>query len=217
MKKWFNPTKKDIEKISPFRKIEAFFIIIFALIYYFFGKIIIWYILIILLSAFLVFDLVNYYSRRKDTNTKLFYKLYPKKKLEKRNILTDGTIFFISTALMVLFLEKNVVVLSLIIFCFCDQAERIFGILMPSKKLYWSKSKNWAGTILGFIIAFLAGFISIKILNLSFPIWFLLPTSIVAALAGTMKNNYNNIIQNDNILMPWLSALTLSLFTKLSL
>jgi len=202
--------KELIKRINPLRKILALFIIASALYYHFLGKNIALITFSILMALFLFFDFLHYSSKGRNKFACLFFKLYPKKSFEKKHIFTDGTIFFISTILMILFFPKEIVVLSLIIYGFCDQAERIFGILFSSEKLFWNKSKNWIGTLFGLFIAILAGTLFTRLLNLNFSMHSLIIASALAALAGTLKNK--GMIFDDNLLMPWLTALSFLIF-----
>lgn len=192
--------EKKIRKMDLIRKFLSLYILIFALIYYFFDKKVILITLSALLILFLPFDLMNYFSKGKNKISKWFFKLYPKKRLEKKHILSDASIFFIFTIFLVLLLQKDIVVFSLILFTFCDPIEKIFGILFPYEKLPWNKDKNWMGTSAGFLVSILAGFLAISCLNINLPLWIIFPTSFIAALAGTSP-------KYDNILIPWSIAI----------
>jgi len=181
----------------------SIFIFLFALVYYFFNKGAMLIVLGILLIIFLLFDLINYFSDGKSKIARIFFKLYPKKKREGRTILTDATIFFISTILLVLIFQKEIVVFSLIILVFCDIAEQVFGIKIKSRKLFWNKGKNWAGLIGGFVISVIVGYLAVELLGL-LSLGVILPISIVAAVAGTSP-------RYDNILIPWSVVLILLL------
>lgn len=196
-----------MEKINWTRKVLSLFILLFALLYYFTSKKIILITLIAMLSIFLFFNLLNYYSKGKSKIANIFFKLYPKKEHEYKRPITDATIFFISTIFLILIFKMEIVIMSLILLTFVDANEQIFGIkFSKSKKLFWNKDKNYAGTLAGFLTGIIISLISILTLKLGFGIWTILPISIISSLAGTAK-------KFDNIIMPWATSVTLYLLT----
>ena len=138
----------------------------------------------------------------------MFFKLYPKRKEEYNNILTDASILLISTLLLILVFPKDIAILSMILFTFVDVGEQIFGITFPSERLPWNDEKNVAGTLAGFFVAVIVGALSIFFMGLGVPFDFLLPVSAVAAVAGTSK-------KHDNIVIEWSSAILLVLLSIL--
>jgi len=193
-----------IKKIAVKRKILSLFILLFALLYNFTNKKITLVILFSFFTIFLIFDLFNYFSRGKNKASKFFFKLYPKKKKEYNSLLSDATLFFISTILLILIFQKEIVILSLILLMSVDAGEQIFGILIKSKKLPWNKDKSWMGTFMGFLIGIITLYIVITTILENIPFIIILPTSFIAAIAGTSK-------KFDNILIPWCVAIILAI------
>jgi len=176
------------------------FILGFIGIYYLFDKSAILGFLGLILAIFLPFDLLNYFSKGKNRFSKLFFRLYPKKSEEKNRLLSDASTFFISTILLILIFEREIVLFTLILFALCDASEGVFGKLISSKTLPWNKRKNFAGTLGGFIIAMISGYLAVTYLSIDIPMLLILPASFICALAGTVK-------KWDNLFMPWLTAI----------
>jgi|TARA_B100000315_G_C14308148_1_gene465046 dolichol kinase len=189
-------------KIATKRKFLSLFIVLFALLYYFTNKTIFVFTMSSMLALFLFFDLLNYFSKGKNKLAKHFFRLYPKKREELKSILTDATLFFISTLLMSLFFQKEVVIFSLILLTFVDMSEQIFGKLLPFKKLPWNPQKSFLGTFMGFLIGTIVSYLVITTILENIPLIVILPASIVAAIAGTSK-------KFDNILIPWCVSIIL--------
>ncbi len=191
-------------KIATKRKFLSLFIILFALLYYFTNKTIFVYTMSSMLALFLFFDLLDYFSKGKNKFAKYFFRLYPKKREELKSILTDATIFFISTLLMGLFFQKEVVIFSLILLTFVDMSEHIFGKLLPFQKLPWNSQKSFLGTFMGLLIGAIVSYLVITTILENIPLIVILPASIVAAIAGTSK-------KFDNILIPWCVSIILTI------
>jgi dolichol kinase len=190
------------KEINWLRKFESLFILIFALFYFYTNKELFLVISVILFLIFILFDFIYYCSNGKNIIAEAFFKIYPHKKLEKKRIITDPSIFFASTIIMTYIFSKEIVVLSLILMTFVDAFEQIFGIKFKTAYLFWNKDKNWGGTFAGFFAGLIFGFLTIYFLNLPFRYIFLLPVSLAAAFGGTSP-------KFDNILIPWLSAMVL--------
>ncbi|PIN88595.1 hypothetical protein COU61_04245 [Candidatus Pacearchaeota archaeon CG10_big_fil_rev_8_21_14_0_10_35_13] len=196
--------RRSVSRMSLLGRLLGFFILIFALVYYSFGYYTMLRSLIIVSLIFIPFDLINYLSKGKSRISRLFFKIYPHKKEEKKHLFGDGTIFLLSTIIMVLVLPKGVVIMSLIIFNFVDPAERVFGIMLPYLKLPWNKKKTWVGTAFGFFAGIIFSILGIYLLNIYFSALSIITASLIVALAGTSS-------KWDNLLIPWLSAIVLLL------
>jgi phosphoserine phosphatase len=91
---------------------------------------------------------------------------------------------------------------AIAMFCFGDSAASLFGGLI-STSLPFNKGKTWEGTLAGFILAFLAG---------SF---FVSPWLALAGAAIAMTIEVLPLPVNDNVLIPIITGLALTLLTAL--
>ena len=193
------------KSINVLRKIMSLAIIAFAALYYFIRKNEFAIFLTIIITLFIIFDLINYFSKNKNKLSRLFFKLYPKKKEEIKQPLTDATIFLILTLILTILLPKEIVIFALILYTIVDGTEQIFGIALDEKtKIPWNKYKTIQGTFAGFVSAIIASYIIIKFITPTVPLSIILPVSFISALAGTSKKYDNEIILSSIALILWL-------------
>ena len=200
--------QKIQKKIELFRKTANLIILFFAFSYYFTGLASILLILLAFIAVFIPLDVLYFLTKGKSRFLQLFFKLYPKRQKEYESILTDASILLLSTFFLVLIFPKDIAILTMIILTFADVAEHVFGIKLPWKKLFWNEEKNWSGTLAGFFAALTAGILAINFLKLSVPLAFLVPATVVAALAGTLKDH-------DNLAIAWSVAILLYVLAAL--
>lgn len=186
------------------RKLLSLFIIIFSLIYYYFNKTTFLLVITAMFILFLTFDLLRFFSKGKNKFAKIFFYLYPKKREELNFIFTDATLFFMSTILMGLFISKEILIFSLSILTFVDAGENIFGKILPFKKLPWNSKKSYLGTFAGFLIGIIISYLAIIFIPYNLPLYLILLSSFVAAMAGTSY-------KYDNLLIPWSVAVLLTI------
>jgi len=184
--------------------ISILFVVSLALFFYFLGEINTLFILLALTVVFVPLDIVHYFTKGKNRISRLFFETYPKKRAEYGQYVSDASIFFISTIIMVLFFDKDIVFLSLLIFIFTDASEQIFGNLFPSKGFLWNKKKGWIGTLSGFLIAMAVSFSIMGVFFIEIAFWRILFSCAVAAILGLSR-------KYDNVLIPWGAAIVLFL------
>lgn len=162
--------------------------------------------LMVFISAVFIFlDSMHHKYGDKNILTRIYFKLYPKKPHEYQRLLSDASIFFFSTLVMILVFTKEIAVFSIIIFIVADITSHISGIMLHRGKLFWNHAKTWGGVIPSFVLAFISGYITMSLMtNFDLSLIQITITSALVAVLGTL-NNY------DNIAMPWGSAIFLSL------
>lgn len=195
-----------LNKIHLKRKILSLSIIGLAILFYRLPDDLAVRLMISISIIFVLLDFVHYKIGEENILTRLYFKLYPKKSHEYKKMLSDASIFFLSTLVMIIIFPKAIVAFSLIVFIVADIASHVFGIIFHKGKLFWNQKKTWGGVLPSFFFAFWAGYLMAKWMPY-FDLSFLEITvlSAVIALFGTLN-------EFDNLAMPWSYALLLSFF-----
>jgi dolichol kinase len=193
-------------KIHLRRKILSLGIIVLAVLLYKLPKESSIELLVFISTTFILLDCIHHKYGEKNILTRLYFKLYPKKPHEYKRLLSDASVFFFSTLVMMLVFIKEITVFSIVIFIIADITSHITGIILHKGKLFWNHQKTWGGLIPSFILAFITGYITIQLMpSFDLNLQSLVIVSAIISVMGTL-NDY------DNIAMPWGSAIFLSFF-----
>jgi dolichol kinase len=110
---------------------------------------------------------------------------------------------FSGAALTILLFREDIVIVSLLVLSLADSAAAIVGLKYGNTKLF---QKSLEGSIAFFLTSL------VIILSLtSFP----LGIQIIAAMTATVSELFSNETINDNLLVPFATAATLSIGTLL--
>ena len=195
-----------VGKIHIKRKILSLSIIGLAVLFFYLPDDLVIRMMVSISIIFVFLDFVHYKIGEENILTRLYFKLYPKKPHEYKKMLSDASIFFLSTLIMVIVFPKEIVAFSVIIFIVADIVSHVFGIIFHQGKLFWNQEKTWGGVLPSFFSALLVGYLIVKLVP-HFDLNFLQ----IAVLSATIAL-FGTLDEFDNLAMPWSYALLLSFF-----
>jgi len=192
-----------LKKIDFKRKLLSLSIILLAYFLYSLSRAEAIICMLVLSMIFTILDLIYHKTGTKNFLMRLYFNLYPKKEHEYERSLSDATVFFWSTFLMVILFSREIMMYSIAVYIIADATAHIFGIIFHGGELFWNKEKTWGGLVPSFLFALLTGYLVIKLIpEIDFSAFKIAASAGIIALMGTL-NDY------DNVAMPWGAAIFL--------
>ncbi|MFA7360265.1 MAG: diacylglycerol/polyprenol kinase family protein [Candidatus Kapaibacterium sp.] len=194
--------KLDI-KNEIYRKLIHIFSTVIPVLYYFTSKDFILYLVGIGTVLMIAMDILKAYTATFEKLYKMFFHviLREDEKDFKRNLFTGGTYYAIGIFLALLFFQKEVAILSILIMIWCDTLAALVGKTLGKRKIVGNK------TLEGSIAFTITGFILVLILQYVFPDFNYYKAGFITVLLAAVFEQLSLFKINDNLSLPLFSGL----------